>query len=290
VLCFPVPPAVVGSDPVSGSVLAGYNLPPYRDVIVIGDTSVLNDNPANPAAGQPVVPGDFVDIDGEGVFQVLGFPGGGGLPPVTWAAPPFNTYGRTFLISRPPSMPPIVDKQFRVTGKRLLPSQKPQHLPQGVVVDLTLPWNATNPQSGGAYSFNLTANDRDLTNAFWMRGLSTPLGNNVTDKFRNPDAAIQVDILFGPSGKIVEGAAANDMIYLWLHPDGEPRNWKMRSPGASFSEASNQSFVVINSKTGVVGSFPVDQRFPGGPFTPADPNPDPYSFAKKARAESPGGL
>jgi hypothetical protein len=234
----------------------------------MSSSTVLNDNPADPSAGGPVIPGDYFDFDGQ-VYQVVGFPGGGGLPPLAAPSPPDNVYGMTVVLSR--WIPtPVTRTTFVVVGKpRRFPGEKPQSLPRGVVIDFS---------AAGA---KLAAGNRDLGNAMWMSGLSTPL---------KPDKLGNIDIMFSPSGQVVGDAVGNDIIYLWLHPSGEPNNWKMRNAGASLGDAGNQSLVVIYSRTGNTGTYPVDQRLPGQPFTTLDPNPDPFSFAKSARARSAGGL
>jgi hypothetical protein len=150
---------------------------------------------------------------------------------------------------------------------RPVAGEKVQQLPRGVVLDVSAPVG------------NLSASNRDLGNSIWMSGLSSSL------QLRQ-----HVDIIFGPSGQVVYDAAVHDIVYLWLHPSGEPNNWKLRNSGASLGDAGNQSLVVIYSRTGNTGTYPVDQRLPGQPFTSLDPNPDPFSFAKSARARSVGGL
>jgi prepilin-type N-terminal cleavage/methylation domain-containing protein len=270
-------------------------LPMYHLTVVAGPSPMaanfFNNNQATPWTGEPVRPGDYIEFLGNGqLFQIMGFPGGVTYPPYT--QPPYNLpatlpaingyqYGATMLLSRPltPTLSqPLSQTNYRIIRKpRPVPGERPMEMPRGVVVDLTGRFNDSNPPGTGMGQLSL--GDRDLGNVLWMRGISSRF-----------NLANTVDIMFGPSGQVVGDAAANDIIYLWLHPSAEPNNWMLQNPGAALGDAANQSLVVVYSRNGTTASFPVDQRLPQQPFTPSDPNPDPYSYAKSARAQSVGGL
>jgi prepilin-type N-terminal cleavage/methylation domain-containing protein len=282
----PLPDAAVGNVPVD-----------YRGRVVGGTTNpvlVFNNNPSNPNLGEPVKPGDYIEFLGNGqIFQVLGFPGCGGLPALAAPPAPYNTPGTTMYLSRvmnfSVSQPALCN--FRIIRRpRPVPGERPLEMPRGVVVDLTLPFNATNPQPNGPFSFALSRADRDLPGApagqgdvIWMRGISTPFGSNGNPVFGNPIGSNSVEIMFSPSGQVVGDAAAADILYLWLHPSGEPNNWLIGNPGASLGDAGNQSLVVIYTRNGTTSSYPVNQGTQGNPA-------DPYGFAKSARAQNVGGL
>jgi hypothetical protein len=263
-------------------------LPMYHLTVVAGPspnaTNFFNNNAGAPWTGEPVRPGDYIEFLGNGqLYQIMGFPGGTTYPPYT--QPPFNLpatlpmingyqYGATMLLSRPMNVAlsqPLSQTNYRIIRKpRPVPGERPMEMPRGVVVDLTGRYNDTNPPGNG--SGQLSGNDRDLGNVIWMRGISTRF-----------NLANTIDIMFSPSGQVVGDAAANDVIYLWLHLRAEPNNWMLQNPGSALGDAGNQSLVVVYARNGTTSSFPVGQGIAGNPD-------DPYIFAKTARAQNVGGL
>jgi prepilin-type N-terminal cleavage/methylation domain-containing protein len=212
-----------------------------------------------------VLPGDLVEFfDNSQSFAITKVING----------PPGSGTGQ-LVLGRPVGYPiqaPLTFSNYRVIRRpRPIPGEKPMELPAGVIVDLTLPWSVTNNPTPGPNPPVLTANDRDQGNTIWMGGLSTPF------------LTAPVDIVFSPSGQVVGSAAANDIIYLWLHPFGEPNNWALKNPGSSLGDAGNQALVVIYARNGMITSCPVEQGVTGAAQ-------DPYSFAKAARAQNVGGL
>lgn len=221
------------------------------------DRTVTINLPPGRQLNQDVLPGDYIEFLGNGqLFQI------GGVS------------GNQLLLSRPLAVPlaaPSFPTNYRIIRRpRPVPGERPLEMPRGVVVDLTGRFNDSVPPGDG--SGQLSGNDRDLGNVIWMRGISTRF-----------NLANTVDIMFGPSGQVIGDAAANDIIYFWLHPSAEPNGWMLRNPGASLGDAGNQSLVVVYSRSGTTTSYPVNQGTPGNAA-------DPYGFAKAARAQNVGGL
>jgi hypothetical protein len=266
----------------------------------------------------PVLPGDFIEFNGNGqIFQVANvgrtnFLTGGVVNP---AAPPPVTSGTPLpngqpclLITRVPSfevIPPAnLRSNYRVLRRpRVIPGEKPVKLPEGVVIDVTVPYStvgvtrppAMSPGEPDLGLMNNTLRNRDVNNRFWMRGLSQVPVDVVSNTVQT------VDVMFTPSGQVV-GAGSLDMIHLWMHLGKvETPNaagiypiadvWRSRNPSAALGEADNQALVSVYTRTGNVAIYRVDQTAPVA-TVPAYgiPYGTPWSEAQSGRNRGVGGL
>jgi hypothetical protein len=205
----------------------------------------------------PVQPGDLLEVGGGGLLHAIAQPQTSAIfpflgTPVNCTYDANNNPTSTIVVNTPfqNSIPGTAN--FRIIRAPRVVNAEPLALPSGVVVDMNTNINLD--------PFNLDALNNPIP--YWQPQFTNAL------PFVAAGTGFYVDVLFGPSGGLLNTATQGTMNFWVRLPDpNNPNNVGNIYQGSP-------TIIAVFQGTGLVGAYPVITGIypPGSP----SPNPNPY--------------
>lgn len=186
---------------------------------------------------------------------------------------------------------------FRIVrSPRVVPNIPTIDLPQDVIIDVNpsfLVGGVKNPTDAGGNIFMSGVGNGNAPPSAIGSGITTSEITGLTTTTANQAAPLFIDILFSPTGEIIPTSQTNGLvapqgqnatfsigasglIALWVHQRGDPNLWAARQITAAQGNADNQALVAINTRTGFIGSYPIN-------LTPGPSGVDPLYNARAGK-------
>lgn len=170
---------------------------------------------------------------------------------------------------------------FRIIrSPRVVPNIPTIDLPQDVIIDVNpsfLVGGVKNPTDASGSIFMSGVGNGNAPPSAIGSGITTSEITGLTTTTPAQAAPMFIDILFSPTGEIIPtsqtnglvapqgqnatfSVGASGLIALWVHQRGDPNLWAARQITAAQGNADNQALVAINTRTGFIGSYPINLK------------------------------
>ncbi|MBL8821141.1 MAG: prepilin-type N-terminal cleavage/methylation domain-containing protein [Planctomycetia bacterium] len=251
-----------------------------------------------------VFAGDYIELNGTGqIYKIIFVSTGTFLLPIT-PLPGNNAANARvhYLILDRPLPNEIVtplngQSNFRIVrSPRVVANIPTIDLPQDVVIDANpsfLVGGVKNPVDVSGNIFMSGVGNGNAVPSAIGSGITTSEITGLTTVTAAQAAPMFIDILFSPTGEVLPtsqtnglvapqgqnatfSVGASGLIALWVHQRGDPNLWAARQITAAQGNADNQALVAINTRTGFIGSYPIN-------LTPGPSGVDPLYNARAGK-------